>query len=111
MNSGTGLVILLLALLPALVSADEQPAPEPPLFDDAAPPSASEMEPTVTIKKKKDMQIKEYRLNGQLYMVEIQPTRGKPYYLVDSDGDGTLETRHDEMAPGFQVPSWVLLKW
>lgn len=72
-----------------------------------------EQEPSgeVTIKGGKDEVISEFRINGQLYMIRITPTKGVPYYLVDSDGDGNLETRWNELAPEILIPSWVLLRW
>lgn len=65
----------------------------------------------VTIKEGKDEVISEFRINGQLYMIRITPKKGKPYYLVDSDGDGNLETRWNELAPDILIPAWVLLRW
>ena len=55
--------------------------------------------------------INEYRINGRLYMIRITPQKGAPYYLVDADGDGDLETRTNELAPDFLIPSWVILSW
>ena len=55
--------------------------------------------------------IDEYRINGKLYMIRITPQKGAPYYLVDADGDGDLETRSNELAPDFLIPSWVIFSW
>jgi len=55
--------------------------------------------------------INEYRINGKLYMIRITPQKGAPYYLVDADGDGDLETRTNELAPDFLIPSWVIFSW
>lgn len=76
-------------------------------------PVEGEQEPTgeVTIKDGQDEVISEFRINGQLYMIRITPKKGVPYYLVDSDGDGNLETRWNELAPEILIPSWVLLRW
>lgn len=76
-------------------------------------PAEDELEPSgkVTIKGGKDEVISEFRINGQLYMIRITPKKGVPYYLVDSDGDGNLETRWNELAPEILIPSWVLLRW
>jgi hypothetical protein len=65
----------------------------------------------VKIKEEKDETISEFRINGQLYMIRITPKKGTPYYLVDSDGDGNLETRWNELAPELLIPAWVLLRW
>ena len=66
---------------------------------------------TINIIQKKDRTIKEYRLFGRLYMIKITPTLGFPYFLTDTDGDGSLETTQHELDSGLLVPSWVLLKW
>ncbi len=80
---------------------DEQPA-----IEDELSPSGQ-----VTIKGDKDEVISEFRINGKLYMIRITPNKGVPYYLVDADGDGDLETRWNELAPDLLIPSWVLLRW
>ena len=69
------------------------------------------IEPDVNIIQTKDRTIKEYRLYGRLYMIKITPTLGFPYFLTDTDGDGSLETSQHELDSGLLVPSWVLLKW
>jgi hypothetical protein len=57
-------------------------------------------------------EIKEFRVNGRLYMVMVIPGKGAPYYLVDTDGDGNLETRRNNMdSDGLTVPTWVLKRW
>ena len=40
--------------------------------------------------------IEEYRIAGQLRVVKITPRRGPIYYLVDSDGDGKLDSSKGE---------------
>ena len=69
------------------------------------------IEPEVTIIRKEDRTIEEYRVNGQLYMVKITPSKGYPYYLMDADGDGNMETRRNELDPKMLIPSWVILSW
>ena len=96
--------LLLLLLLAAPVFAAEEPAAETPPSDDA-------IEPEVTIVHKKEQTIEEYRVHGQLYMVKITPKKGVPYYLVDSDGDGDLETRRNDLVPASAIPAWVILRW
>jgi hypothetical protein len=65
----------------------------------------------VTIKGDENEVISEFRINGLLYMIRITPKKGKPYYLVDADGDGNLETRWNDLTPDLLIPSWVLLRW
>ncbi len=114
-----------LGLLPALALAAGEvgqppaqfgPAPAPPPIPEPPPlpqrvQSGEPLEPDITIIQKKQETVTEYRLNGRLYMIKVTPKRGYPYYLVDADGDGRLETRRDALAPGFLVPAWVLFSW
>lgn len=65
----------------------------------------------VRIKGQGNDVVSEFRINGQLYMIRVTPKKGVPYYLVDSDGDGNLETRWNELAPDILIPAWVLKRW
>jgi hypothetical protein len=66
----------------------------------------------VTIKSEQGGEVKEFRVNGRLYMIMVIPDKGVPYYLVDTDGDGDLETRRNKLDPdGLLVPTWVLKRW
>lgn len=73
--------------------------------------SGDSIEPEVNIIQKEDRTIEEYRVQGQLYMIKVTPSIGKPYYLTDTDGDGSLETRQFELDSGLLVPNWILLEW
>ncbi len=84
--------------------------------DDSAQRKAIEeaqqaMEPKVTIHTDKRGLVEEYRLNGALYMLKITPKHGLPYYLVDADGDGELESRRNELDPDVMIPSWMIFRW
>ncbi len=85
-------------------------APEPPELPDPLQ-SGQAIEPQVTIIRKEDATIEEYRLDGRLYMTKITPAAGPSYYLVDRDGDGQMETRMSEIYDDFIVPQWVLFSW
>lgn len=86
-----------------------EPVPEPPDI----PPvmvDGEAIEPEVTIIEQQDKVIKEYRVNGRLYMVMVIPQVGPPYYLLDRDGDGELDFRsYDPRMQG--APLWPLLRW
>src|SRR5690606_6816800 len=86
-------IMLMLGTLP-LWAQDEnlEPVPEPPRIPDPLE-SGQPIEPEVTIIRRDDAVIEEYRINGRMYMVKVTPKVGKPYYLVDQDGDGQLESR------------------
>ncbi len=73
--------------------------------------TAGTMAPEIVITPRDNSQVKEYRVNGRLYMIEITPAKGPRYFLVDSDGDGTLERRQSGPLLGVEIPRWTLLKW
>lgn len=69
-------------------------------------------EPEVTITRDGDDTVEEFRVQGQLYMVKVKPRRGAPYYFVDMDGDGVLESRRGELQESDAlVPQWILFRW
>ncbi len=70
-----------------------------------------ELEPEVTIIQREDATVEEYRLNGRLYSVKVTPKVGKPYYFVDRDGDGVMESRMSDLYNPFRVPQWVIFSW
>lgn len=84
-----------------------QPVPEPP-----PPPKGYELdsalEPQVTIIKRGNETVEEYRMGGRLYMMKVTPAGGgTPYYLVDHTGDGKFarQSSHDT---GLRPPMWVI---
>ncbi|MDX1518633.1 MAG: DUF2782 domain-containing protein [Gammaproteobacteria bacterium] len=87
-----------------------EPAPEPPELPDPLQ-SGETIEPEVTIVREQDRVVHEYRLNGRLYMVKVIPSVGKPYYLLDQDGDGRMESRMSDIYNNTIVPQWVLFSW
>ncbi len=87
---------------------EELPEPLPP--PDMAEQD-EELEPEVTIIQRKDATVEEYRLNGRLYSVKVTPKVGKPYYFVDRDGDGVMESRMSDLYNPFRVPQWVIFSW
>lgn len=55
--------------------------------------------------------VEEKRVNGKLYAIRVSPRKGSPYYLVDSDGDGDLETRKNDIDSDLLIPAWVITEW
>lgn len=105
------LAALLLAPTQALAAPAHAEAPEPPPLPAEGEVPEPEFEPEVTIIQKRDATIEEYRIRGRLVAARVIPKRGAPYYLVDADGDGNLETRRSELGPDFLVPGWILKRW
>ncbi|WP_455216876.1 DUF2782 domain-containing protein [Kaarinaea lacus] len=111
----TSLFLFLVLFGVAALAADEtKPAtetkqpPPPPLPEDS---SASELPPPeVTIRKREDRIIEEYRVNGQLRYVKVIPNKGLPYYFVDTDGDGVLDQQFNNL-DNPPVNQWILMEW
>ncbi|WP_295879734.1 DUF2782 domain-containing protein [uncultured Thiohalocapsa sp.] len=95
----------------ALAQPDEQSpflsAPAVPV----PPRAADRVEPEVTIIETDEEVIYEYRVKGQVYMVKIEPVAGPPYYLLDTNGDGTLDVQEDRPPPNLALPQWLLFSW
>lgn len=68
------------------------------------------LEPQVTIIQREHTRIEEYRVHGRLTYVKIIPDKGYPYYLIDTNGDGILDTRSDSLANP-PVNQWILFEW
>lgn len=97
------------ALLPSFVAAEgnnNEPLPPPALVN-----SDQVQEEEVVITPRSNERVREYRMHGQLFMIEIIPTKGPRYYLLDTDGDGVLETRRYNVEPDVTIPRWVILRW
>ncbi|MDP2504477.1 MULTISPECIES: DUF2782 domain-containing protein [unclassified Oceanobacter] len=70
----------------------------------AADPSGE----SVTIRNDGDKTFYEFRVNGELVEIKVEPKVGKPYYLVpESQGDNFV--RKDN--PDIVVPKWVIFRW
>jgi hypothetical protein len=114
------LAIILLALATSAWAEDEDAAP-PELIPIPEQPDIPEpvesgqpMTPDVTIIHKGKDTIEEYRVNNKLYMVKIKPSIGPSYYLIDTDGDGDMDSRRNDLVSGannVNIPQWVLFSW
>ena len=54
--------------------------------------------------------IEEFEENGVRY-IKVTPKKGPSYYLIDSDGDGDMDTRRNELDPNLLIPTWTIFKW
>jgi hypothetical protein len=104
------LLTLLASPVLAQVATDDAPPPPPLPEEDVYREAEEGLEPQVTIKRRDRAVVEEYRIGGQLYMIKITPSKGLPYYLVDSDGDGSLETRRNSLNDP-EVIQWRLFTW
>ncbi|MBA4142786.1 MAG: DUF2782 domain-containing protein [Nitrosospira sp.] len=115
----TVLLLLLSSALPAAAQSNQpkdlQPLPEVPEPPELPlpPPGAGEdddsLEPQVTITRRGEDKIEEYRVNGRLYMIKVTPRIGLPYYLIDNQGDGTFSAHGSGgLDQGIRPPMWVI---
>jgi hypothetical protein len=84
-----------------------QPVPEPP-----PPPKGyeldSKLEPEITIIRRGNETVEEYRMGGRLYMMKVTPAGGgTPYLLVDNNGDGKF-ARQEPHDTGLRPPMWLI---
>lgn len=107
--------LALLALCaPVLAFAAEnppqlEPLPEPPPAPAGYEPDPA-AEPEVTIVKRGEETIEEYRVNGELYMQKVTPSHGVPYYLVKETVDGGW-ARMDGPGDRLAIPHWVIFRF
>jgi Protein of unknown function (DUF2782). len=98
---------------PLMAMADDKPVleelPEPPPAPAGYEPDPAS-EPQVTIIKRGEDSIEEYRVNGELYMQKVTPPGGIPYYLVKQDVDGGW-ARMDGPGERIAIPHWVLFRF
>ncbi|MDR2838383.1 MAG: DUF2782 domain-containing protein [Azonexus sp.] len=106
------LPLLLFAALPVFA---QQPATEPLPAVPPPPPGMeafdAAIEPEVTIVQNKEDTREEYRLHGKLYMVKVTPTVGKPYYLIDRQGDGVFTETSLDGGAKVVPPMWIIHSW
>ena len=106
-------------------SAQTRPASIEPVPDGApAPPprvkSGETLEPEARTVRQEHETITEYRVNGHLRAVRVDPDGFPAYWLLDADGDGQLGTGGDgqlDSRPGAldpageMMPHWVIFTW
>jgi hypothetical protein len=102
--------LLLLATAPVWAQSERLPLPAVP-----PPPPGMEafdaaMEPDVNIIKAEKETREEFRIKGKLYMVKVTPAVGKPYYLIDRQGDGNF-IESDTIGPMTKPPMWTIHSW
>ena len=108
MYSKAGFLILLPMMAGPLLAAEDAPVPPPP---PVVQEGGETLEPEVTITKDEKKTVYEYRVNGQVYMVRVIPAAGKPYYFLDTDGDGELDVEKTGEPTNDAINQWVLFRW
>jgi hypothetical protein len=103
-------IVIAMSAIVNLANAQSTEIPEPPEI----PPqvqSGEEMQPDITIIRKGEETIQEYRRNGKLYMVKITPKIGSPYYMLDTNGDGEMDVKKNDIDKNSRINLWNLLEW
>ena len=104
------------AVTTAALAVDDAPPPAKAQAGTAQPelaaPQTDIPEPDVNIREEPTQTIEEFRSAGRPYMVRVTPRGGlPPYYMVDNDGDGTMETRVNSPSNPPRTPQWVLFRF
>ncbi|WP_052700140.1 DUF2782 domain-containing protein [Methylocucumis oryzae] len=89
----------------ALESLPETPTPPPPVH------SGEAIEPDITIIKRGKKTIQEFRRGGRLYMIKVIPDIGPAYYFLDTNGDGKLDARSNDLDYGSHINMWKIFEW
>jgi len=107
------LLFSVLLTLPMLaLAADKpqlEPLPEPPPPPAGFEPDAA-TEPQVTIVKKGEETVEEYRIGGELYMMKVTPSHGVSYYLLKEQKNGGW-SRMDGPSESIAIPQWVIFRF
>jgi hypothetical protein len=65
-------------------------------------------EPKITIVDDQDKTLRIHQINGKVYGIKVVPKQGKPYNLIDPNGEGNfIRSSSDRIL----VPEWVLISW
>ena len=78
-------------------------------LDESEPPQHSD-EPRVIIPVEKEDRVEPIRQNGRVVAVRVTPPGGKPYYLIDTSGNGNW-MRRDALDTGLAVPMFPILEF
>jgi hypothetical protein len=82
-----------------------EPPPPPPL---PAGPTADE--PRVRIPVQAGDKVEPVRRNGVVIAVKVTPPNGKPYFLIDTSGNGSW-MRRDSLDTGLAVPMFPIAEF
>ena len=97
----------------ATAEASSEPvAKEAPVPEKIPAKAGDDDTPSVRIRTRDNGDVvEEYRQGGMVTMVKVTPTRGKPYYIMDNNGDGRLDRADAEAAGGLVPVSWIIATW
>ena len=103
---------LFAALLPITVALAQEAPKLEPLPEIPPPPQMQidpNLEPSVTITKRGEDKVEEFRVKGKLYMIRVTPPHGVPYVLIDHNGAGDFGPSYGPTdGRNVSVPMWVI---
>lgn len=103
---------LLVCLCASFSAVAQSQVAAPPPVQDVKPPALEiiddSVQPEVTIRKRGEDTVEEYRVNGMLYKVVVTPLHGVPYTLIDPKGDGNLIPLDNAGGQRISVPLWEI---
>ena len=103
--------VLLLAFLSFNAMAQRKPPAMEPIPERPPPSEPGVEQPEVRIEQPAaGDKVEEVREGGRVVMLKVTPPHGKPYYLVDTTGNGTW-MRRDSLDDGVRVPMWPIHTW
>ena|SRR5690349_2505161 len=104
------LLALLLVLASAAALAQSPPPKLEPLPEPPPPPpmpGGAVDEPRVRIPVQEGDRVEEIREGGRVVAIKVTPPGGRPYFLIDSAGNGNW-MRRDSLDDGVRVPQWPI---
>jgi hypothetical protein len=104
------LIVVLFSALALNVAAQTRPPKLEPIPEPPPPPTSLDesLEPQVTITRRGEDKVEEYRMSGKLYMIKVTPSHGVSYYMVDNTGGGTWVRQPGALDSDVRVPMWVI---
>ena len=105
------LALVAIALFASGVIAQDRPPNLEPLPEAPPPPPIpGPDEPNVRIPVQEQDQVEEIRDGGRIIMLKVTPPGGKPYYLMDTTGNGNW-VRREPLDSGIHVPMWPIINF
>ena len=102
------LLVALAVVLSGPAAAQRKPPPKlEPLPEPPPPPAMPVDEPAVRIPLQDGDKVEHIRQGGRIVAVRVTPANGKPYFLVDTTGNGNW-MRRDSLDDGVRVPMWPI---
>lgn len=71
------------------------------------PVSANDDEPDIVIRYEEGRKITEFRRNGEILEIKVEPDNAPVYYLVPNPDGELVYSEHSRL----YLPSWKLLEW